>query len=267
VLLGSATDMGEQRWNIATSPASALTHERAEPHCKRQNLSALIKKICALSGLQRLRLSSIDPWAVNDEFLDVLAECEILCDHFHLSLQSGCDKILTAMNRRYTSADYTKAAEILRKIRPEAALTTDIIVGFPGETDEDFLESLDFVGRIQFARVHVFEYSAREGTPAASFSNQVTPAVKSARGQAMRQLAAEMQQNFLQAQVGKTMPVLFESQKKSSTEGCYIGHSSNYCPVEVFYANKCTTSPSLINTIQNVLITQATGETLVGQIS
>ena len=211
-------------------------------------LSDLIKNVSALQKLRRLRLSSIDPWAVNDDFLNAIENSSALCSHFHLSLQSGCDATLEAMNRRYTTAEYAKAAQALRKLRPEAALTTDIIVGFPDESDSDFRQSLDFAQEMKFAQIHVFEYSKRTGTPAAELSGQIPSAIKSARGKAMRELALSLQKDFLKSQIGKTLPVLFETNSR--------GHSENYCLVEAANA--------FANTIQNVKITTSTNEILIG---
>ncbi|MCL1788625.1 MAG: tRNA (N(6)-L-threonylcarbamoyladenosine(37)-C(2))-methylthiotransferase MtaB, partial [Defluviitaleaceae bacterium] len=150
------------------------------------NLAALIKQILSLDGLQRLRLSSVEPCAITNDFLAVVASSLALCDHFHLSLQSGSNATLQRMNRRYTTAEYAKIAASLRAINPNVALTTDIIVGFPGETDEEFNESLAFIQKIGFARIHVFEYSKREGTVAATLPNQVPDNVKTARSKKMR---------------------------------------------------------------------------------
>ena len=222
------------------------------------NLVALMQQILSLNGLQRLRLSSIEPCAITDEFLTVTALSPVLCDHFHLSLQSGSDSVLQRMNRRYTTTEYAKIAESLRKILPNVALTTDIIVGFPGETDEEFNESLAFVQKIGFARVHVFEYSKREGTVAAALPNQVPDSIKSERSKQMRGLAAALQLDFYNAQVGKTIPipVLFETQKA----GKWQGHTSNYCPVQAKFDN------NLSNTIQQVNITGYTQDGLEGVI-
>ncbi|MCL1843832.1 MAG: tRNA (N(6)-L-threonylcarbamoyladenosine(37)-C(2))-methylthiotransferase MtaB [Defluviitaleaceae bacterium] len=215
------------------------------------NLPALIKKTAALYGLKRLRLSSTDPWAVTADFLEAVETSPVLCSHFHLSLQSGCDNILKKMNRRYTTAEYAKAAESLRKLRPEAALTTDMIVGFPGESDSDFAESLSFVRKMKFANMHVFEFSPRKGTPAAEFPAQTSHKIKSERGKIMRELAEELQADFLNLQIGKTLDVLFETKTK--------GHSANYCPVEVL------TPENLASTIQKVTITSREGDCLKGE--
>jgi len=194
------------------------------------SLAELIYQVSALDGVARLRLSSIEPCAVDDGFLAAVQSSQVLCDHFHLSLQSGCDATLRRMNRRYTTAQYEEITKHLRNIRPNAALTTDIIVGFPGETDDEFDQSLAFVQKIGFSHVHVFEYSKREGTPAAIFTNQVPDNVKSERSEKMRNLAVKLQQKFFSTQIGSTANVLFETSK---IPGKWLGHTGNYCPVTV----------------------------------
>jgi threonylcarbamoyladenosine tRNA methylthiotransferase MtaB len=216
------------------------------------NFSDLIKRTAALDGLKRLRLSSIDPCAVDADFLRAICESPTLCSHFHLSLQSGCDATLERMNRKYSAAQYAKAAKELREIRPDAALTTDVIVGFPGESETDFNESLAFVREMKFAKVHVFEFSAREGTPAAKFPQQILPAEKSARGKIMRKLVAELSREFLQKQIGKTLNVLFENTEK--------GNSENYLSVKV------KSNENLVNLIKSVKITACTDEHLTGKL-
>ncbi|MCL2387230.1 MAG: tRNA (N(6)-L-threonylcarbamoyladenosine(37)-C(2))-methylthiotransferase MtaB [Defluviitaleaceae bacterium] len=221
------------------------------------NLASLIRRVTALPNLERLRLSSIDPWAVNDDFLSAVAESPALCDHFHLSLQSGCDATLQRMNRRYTTAEYAKAAESLRCLRPNIALTTDIIVGFPSESDSDFEESLAFIRKMKFAKIHVFEFSPREGTPAAEFPSQVPQVVKSTRGKIMRELAAQLQSQFLEAQVGKTLNVLFEQE---TSTGIFVGNSENYCRVQV------ESQQNLTNILTKIKITTCTAEYLTGNL-
>ena len=221
--------------------------------------AGLIKQVLNLNNLKRLRLSSLDPCAITDDFLHVVASNPRLCDHFHLSLQSGCNTTLAAMNRRYTAEQYAKVAKSLLEIRPNAAITTDIIVGFPGETDEHFEQSFEFAKKIGFADIHVFEYSKRAGTPAATFDGQIADMVKSERGKRMRALAASLQTRFYSMQVGKTANVLFETPKDADTAR---GHTSNYCPIEVvnINGNKC-----LANTIQSIEITGYTNGGLVGK--
>jgi len=217
-----------------------------------ENLPTLIQKILLIDDISRLRLSSIEPNAITDEFLKIVASPNKLCDHFHLSLQSGSDATLQRMNRHYTTKQYESIAQNLRNISPNVALTTDIIVGFPGETEQEFNESLSFVKKMAFSRIHVFEYSKRDGTPAATMPDQVPEYVKSARSKQMRELAAQLQLNFHNSQVGKTMPVLFESNNK--------GYTTNYCPVQV-------TTQNLTNVLCDVEITAATHDGLLGKIS
>ena len=217
-------------------------------------LPGLIMQLTRLA-IKRLRLSSIDPWAVEDDFLAVVADSPTLCSHFHLSLQSGSDRTLTRMNRRYTTADYVKAAKKLKALRPNMALTTDIIVGFPGESDDDFRETMQFAEDMGFSRIHVFEYSPRAGTPAADFADQVPSQVKSSRGKKMRALAKKLEQHFLQAQVGMTNSVLFESYINNAWQG----NTENYCKVRVQGTN-------LGNTIRDVHITGIADDGLIGSI-
>jgi len=221
-----------------------------------ENLPSLICKLSDIKSIKRLRLSSIEPYAITDEFIAAMANSAILCDHFHLSLQSGCDTTLARMNRRYTTSEYIVAIKRLRKLRPNAAFTTDIIVGFPGETDEEFYQSLAFVRKMGFSRIHVFEYSRRTGTPAADFENQVQDIIKTKRSKKMRNLAAALQQEFLLRQVGTTQSVLFESQ----TEGYWYGHTNNYCPVTV------ASDTNLTNTIRHIVITGHDGDGLIGKL-
>jgi len=217
-------------------------------------LADVINEVTSLSGLRRLRLSSIDPWGVDDDFISAVAS-DLVCGHFHLSLQSGCDTTLAKMNRRYTTEAYKNAAERLRKIKPNTALTTDIIVGFPGETDADFAESIDFVKKMRFAKIHVFEYSPREGTPAAAFPDQVPHDIKHERGNQMRTLAAELHTDFLQAQIGKTLTVIVEKQRDGAF---YVGNSENYCTVCV------KSDKNLTGQICKVNITSSKGDFLHG---
>jgi len=217
---------------------------------KYTRLPMLMKELLNINGLSRLRLSSIEPNAVTAEFLEAAASSQVLCDHFHLSLQSGCDATLQRMNRRYTTGEYAEIAARLRDIWPNAAITTDVIVGFPGETDEEFCDTLDFVQRIKFADIHVFEYSKRGGTPAATFPGQVADIVKTERSKKVREIATGLRLDFFRQQVGKIMPVLFESDNK--------GHTTNYCPVEIE-----TTQKNLQNRIVDVEICGIKNNTLI----
>ena len=218
--------------------------------------TSLAKLIGDINFVPRLRLSSLEPCAINSAFIAMIKNAPYLCQHFHISLQSGCDATLQRMNRRYTTQEYAHIVEQLRSILPNVAITTDIIVGFPGETEEEFDQTLAFVQEINFARIHVFEYSKREGTPAATFENQVPEITKTNRSKILRDLATNQALAFYQGQVGQNMAVLFETSHNST----FLGHTSNYCPVEINHKN------NLSNTIQNVAITGYNHNGLTGTI-
>ena len=175
----------------------------------------------------RLRIGSMEPTIVTPAFCRRLREAGNVCRHFHLSLQSGCDRTLAAMRRKYDTRRFRESAALLREAFPGCALTADLITGFPGETEEDFSVTLEFIRSIGFAEMHVFPYSIRPGTRAASMLGQLTHAVKNARAAQAQAAAAEMQRAYLDDQVGKTLPVLFETEQ----DGRWQGHSDNYCEV------------------------------------
>ncbi len=191
-------------------------------------LIEMIEKVHVVEGIKRIRLSSIEPNVVTNEFVERLSKLNKVCDHFHLSLQSGCDKTLQAMNRKYTTEKYRQAVKILRSYMPFVAITTDIIVGFPGETEQDFLESYEFAKEIGFSKIHVFPYSPKKGTPAAIMPNQITNSIKSERSQKLISLSEEMAELFLCQFVKKDMDVLYE---KQIAQNVYEGHTTNYIKV------------------------------------
>jgi len=209
-------------------------------------LPDLIRAVSATTP--RLRLSSLEPQAVTNDFLHAIDHPNV-CDHFHLSLQSGCAETLAQMNRHYTPDNYARAAAAIRQLHPHAALTTDIIVGFPGETDADFEASCGFVQQMRFARVHVFPYSPRAGTKAAARHDQISSPVKKARVAAMMAIAASAQQQFLAAQVNRTHAVLWETPTS--------GHTRNYCLVRAQQA--------VPNTVTQLHITGFDPEALIGE--
>lgn len=182
------------------------------------------------SGVERIHLSSLEPDGLTVEVIQQLSEIPQLLPHFHISVQSGCDKILTAMRRHYSSAEYASLLETIRKFFPECAITTDIMVGFPNETEQDFQETLAFVQEMQFAEIHIFRYSPRSGTPAAASSGQIPESVKKDRAEKLSSLAEKLHQQYLYSCIGKTFSVLFERQK---TPDFHQGHAENYLPVLV----------------------------------
>ena len=189
-----------------------------------------VKTACAVDGIKRVRLGSIEPDHLTDEVIEELAKLPKLCPQFHLSLQSGCDKTLKAMNRHYTADEYRDICRKLRESFTDCTLTTDVMVGFAGETDEDFSESLAFVKEIGFEKVHVFPYSVRKGTRAEKFGGQVNKATKEKRCHIMLTETEKIRRAFFASQKGKTVSVLFES---TADGGFASGHTPNYTPVKV----------------------------------
>lgn len=221
------------------------------------DLAQIVQEVHEVEGIERIRFSSIEPNVVTEEFAQKMASLPKVCDHFHLSLQSGCDKTLKEMNRKYDTEKYRQAAAILRKYFPHVALTTDIIVGFPGETEEDFQASYDFAKEIGFAKIHVFPYSPKRGTPAAARKDQLPNAVKNERSHCLLALSEEMATAFLAEFVGETVEVLYE---REIAAGIYEGHTTNYMKVH----GKST--QDLTNRICPTKILAAEQELLLGEV-
>ncbi|MFC2019597.1 radical SAM protein, partial [Chloroflexota bacterium] len=190
------------------------------------DLAGLIERILAGTDIARLRLSSLQPQEITPGFIRLWGNGR-LCRHFHLSLQSGSDSVLERMKRKYTTTDYKEAVSLIRDTAPEAAITTDIIVGFPAESDEEFEETFNFSQQMEFARIHVFAFSPRPGTQAAGMPDPVKSPVKRERSQRMLALARESARRFARRFLGKHMMVLWE--KKSG--GTWSGHTDNYLKV------------------------------------
>lgn len=193
-------------------------------------LGKLLLKINGIEGLERIRLSSIEPMTLNEEFIREVSACDKLCRHFHLSLQSGCDETLKRMNRKYTTAEYKKIVDGLRREYPDVAVTTDIMVGFPGETEEEFEKTVDFVKEIGFADAHIFQYSPRRGTPAAKRSDQIPPEIKEKRSKIIAEITEKSRDEFIGSFLGKTVDVLFE---QPDSGGYFLGKTDNYITVAV----------------------------------
>ena len=193
------------------------------------SLEQLLSRLEDIDGIERIRLSSIEPMTLNRGFVEKIKGCKKLCPHFHISLQSGCNETLKRMNRHYTTEQFSDVVEGLREAFPDCAITTDIMVGFAGETDEEFNKTLEFVKKIAFADAHVFQYSQRRGTPAARRPDQVSPEVKEARSKAVIKETARSNKEFLQKHIGRTMRVLIETRAK---DGLYEGKTSNYITVK-----------------------------------
>ena len=218
-----------------------------------QTLIDLIETVCAAAPELRVRLGSLEPRTVTEDFCRRCAALPNLCPHFHLSLQSGCDATLVRMNRKYDTALYYKSVELLREYFPDPGITADLITGFPGETEEEFAQTLAFLEKCSFSAMHVFPYSKRPDTPAAGMPDQVPKGEKEERARRAITLAAEMERRWLGSQVGKTLPVLFEEEKG----GRWQGHAPNYALVRA-------KGEGLHNRLLNVEITGAEGEALTG---
>ena len=190
-------------------------------------LADIIEKVHSVDGIERIRFSSMEPLAIDNEFVARMSKLPKVCDHYHLSLQSGCNRTLKRMNRKYNAEQYAEACERLRNAFPNVAITTDIIVGFPYETEEDFKESLAFAERMKLDKIHTFPYSPKKGTPAAKMKNQISGDVKSQRSKEMIALSDKMNIDFLNNNIGKTVPVLFEDMEN----GFWQGHTTNYIKV------------------------------------
>lgn len=197
---------------------------------KTTDLLDIIQKLNGIEGIQRIRLGSIEPTTITEEFVRAAADMPKLCPHYHLSLQSGCDSTLKAMNRKYTSEEYGESVALLKRYIPDVALTTDIMVGFPGETEEDFVKSLEFAEKMGFAKIHVFKYSPRKGTPAAEAANQIAPGIKETRSEQMLALSDRLEEQYLMNFMGREMEVLYE-QELHDKKGYIEGLTKNYIRV------------------------------------
>ena len=214
-----------------------------------------IEAICqGLSPDTRVRLGSLEPRTITPDFCRRAAALPNLCPHFHLSMQSGCDTVLARMNRKYDSNRYYESVKFLHEAYDRPAVTTDLIVGFPGETEEEFQQTLDFIQKCAFSAMHIFPYSKRPGTPAAKLPGQVLNAVKEERAHRAAQIARTMQDAYLDSWVGETVPVLFEEER----EGLWRGHTTRYCEVEV------QSVQPLHNQLRQVQITGHAGGALQG---
>ena len=220
-----------------------------------KSLMDLLEAVSAAAGEMRLRLGSLEPRTITEDFCRRAAKLTNLCPHFHLSLQSGCDETLRRMNRRYDTERFYKSVTLLREFFPGVAITTDLITGFPGETEEEFQKTLDFIRRCEFAQIHVFPYSVRPGTRAAAME-QLPKSVKEERAARAGEVAAQLHEQYLQSCVGQVYPVLFE---QPGREGEFTGHAPNYMEV---------TAPGedLHNCLRPVRIIGVKGTILKGEI-
>lgn len=220
-------------------------------------LESLIMDVDKIDGVERIRLSSIEPMTLNQEFIDSIKDSKKLCHHFHISLQSGCDETLKRMNRKYTTAQFKGIVDGLREAFDDVAITTDIMVGFPDESDEEFNKTVEFVRNIKFADAHVFQYSQRRGTPAAKRPNQISPDVKEKRSKIIIAETQKTRDEFINRFIGKTMRVLFEQPAK---DGLFEGKTDNYITVHA------PSDIDLNDQFRNVLLERNENGIVIGKI-
>lgn len=218
--------LGYQEIVLTGIHISSYGIDRGEPQ-----LLQLLNKLNQMDGLKRIRLGSLEPRIITEEFAQKISAMEKICPHFHLSLQSGCDETLRRMNRHYTTGEYLEKVELLRKYFDNPAITTDVIVGFPGETEEEFAITEKFLEQVHFYEMHIFKYSKRQGTRAAVMENQLTDAEKTKRSNKLMELEQKMSEEYRRSFVGKEVEVLFEEAKE--IDGCIyqIGHTRQYVKV------------------------------------
>lgn len=203
------------------------------PEEKKETLLSLIRAVHEIEGIQRIRLGSLEPGIVTREFAEGIAALPKVCPHFHLSLQSGCDETLERMNRRYRSGEYRERCELLREVYGNPALTTDVIVGFPQESKEEFQKSYDFVDGIHFYETHIFKYSRRQGTKAAAMDGQLTEAEKARRSEKMIEMHHRHASDYEKSMIGKELEVLIEEEYTNDGRTWYLGHSREYIKTAV----------------------------------
>ena len=217
----------------------------------------LLENLNRIEGVERIRLGSLEPTIINEGFLERLKSLEKICHHFHLSLQSACNETLKRMNRRYSIEEFKNVVNFLRKTYKDVVLTTDIIVGFPGETDEEFSITYENLKEINFYKMHVFKYSKREGTKAAVMQNQVSPQIQEERSKKIIELSDFNENEYNKSQIGKEVKVLFEEKDRDFIKG----HTNNYMLVKVAKADINTYH----NVIKNVKIAKVDENELIGE--
>ena len=221
----------------------------------KETLLDVIKLVHAVSGIERIRLGSLEPRIVTDEFVSEISRLDKLCPHFHLSLQSGCDRTLKAMNRKYTSEEYLEGCNILRKYYDNPAITTDVIVGFPAETDEDFEITKAFLEKVHFYEIHIFKYSRRKGTVADKMPEQVDDRIKTKRSNILIELEEKMSLEYRKLYENSVMDVLIEEKQLIDGREYYTGYTKNYIRILVPAEQLDKDDNEVVNNIYNVKCT------------
>lgn len=220
------------------------------------NLLHLIREVHKVDGIERIRLGSFEPRLITEEFASELSKLKKVCPHFHLSLQSGCDETLKRMNRKYTTEEYAESCKLLRKYFDHPAITTDVIVGFPGETEEEFEKTKEYLEKIHFYEMHIFKYSKRQGTRAAVMDNQVPDEIKTKRSSILIELGNRMSKEYRDYYIGMDKEVLFEEKTKLSGKDYFVGYTKEYVKVAI----------ETQENVENRLITGKIAEPLSGEV-
>jgi threonylcarbamoyladenosine tRNA methylthiotransferase MtaB len=223
------------------------------------SLLDVIKGVHEVAGIERIRLSSIEPTVATEEFIQVISKLDKVCPHFHLSLQSGCNDTLKRMNRKYTTEEYQMIVERLRKYIPDLSITTDVMVGFPGETDEEFEHTYNFVKEIGYSQIHVFKYSPRKGTPAAKYKDQVASEIKNTRSEKLLELAQKSAIKYNERFIGRKKSVLIET-ASDILDGYFEGLTDNY--IRVF----CKAHGQVEGELIDVMLDELHGEGMIGHL-
>jgi len=221
-----------------------------------ETLLSLIQMVHGIPGIRRIRLGSLEPRIITEEFARALAGMEKVCPHFHLSLQSGCNATLQRMNRRYSAEEYAEKCDLLRRVFEHPALTTDVIVGFPGETEEEFAQTVEFLKRIAFFETHIFKYSRRKGTKAADMDNQIPESVKTQRSKVLQELDRKNTEDYVMKQMGRQVEILLEEEAKIDGVLYQVGHTKEYIKAAVI------AEENLINRIVPAKVERLLGERL-----
>ena len=232
-VLGEVRALAEKGYKEVVLTGIHLSSYGVDFKDENTNLLSLIQAVHQISGIRRIRLGSLEPRIITEEFMEGISSLPKVCPHFHLSLQSGCNRTLKDMNRRYTAEEYAEKCDLIRKYYPAPALTTDVIVGFPKESEEDFQESYEFVKNIHFYETHIFKYSRRQGTKAAAMEGQITEAVKGVRSDKMLELHNRRAREYEESMKDKYLEALLEEEVEIGGKAYYLAHSREYIKVAV----------------------------------
>ena len=241
-------DFEEEAWNQGHS-VEVMQGEERHDYRGRSKLLDLVEQIHEIEGLKRIRLGSLEPRIITAENAAKLASLKKVCPHFHLSLQSGCNETLKRMNRHYTTGEYYDSVNLLRSVYDRPAITTDVIVGFPGETEEEFEQTYDFLAKVGFYEMHIFKYSKRQGTRAAVMKDQVPDQVKTLRSNRLLTMEKEQSKEFRSRYIGSEAEVLFEETKELNGKLFQVGHTADYVKVAL------ETERNLSNCLKKVYVT------------